>query len=222
MGLTIFGVVLGAVIAILITILIEYLRKPRLIIERIPPTVRHYENHPAKKARFLYLRIINKPLPRWARWMSRNAATQCHGTITFYHLNEQDVFGRAMQARWSGSPEPVPMTIFVEDKQIAIYDPSRIAIVSRMDIYPGEWEEIDTVVKFDDEDVCYGWSNENYFSNPIWRNPNWRLASGKYLLKVTITTSGEKVTNFFQLINDVPINDFRLEPKSKKDNVVDE
>lgn len=222
MGLTILEVVLGAVVAILITIFIEKLKKPRLEIDLVPPTDKEYENHPARNARFLYLKVSNKPLPRWARWMSRDAATHCHGTITFHHLDEQNVFGRAMQVRWSGSPEPTPTKVVVGDQAYLFFNPSKIAFISRMDIYPGESERIDTVVKFDDEDVCFGWSNDSYFTDPIWRNPDWRLVSGRYLIKVTITTSGEKKTEVFRLINDVPRSDFRLEPKMKNDTILDE
>lgn len=222
MGSTILEVILGAIVAILITILIENLRKPRLSIDLVTPTDQEYENRPAQKARFLYLKISNKPLPKWARWMSRDAATQCHGTITFHHLDGQNVFGRAMQVRWSGSPEPTPTQVIVRDQSYEIFDPSKIAFISRMDIYPGEAERIDTVVRLDDEDVCYGWSNESYITDPVWRNPNWKLASGRYLIKVTITTSGEKVTKVFRLINDVPRSNFRLVPKTEKDIVLGE
>lgn len=222
MGLTILGVVLGAVVAILITIGIENLRKPRLVIELIPPTDKEYEKSPARNVRFLYLRVSNKPLPRWARWMSRDAATHCHGTITFHHIDDgQNVFGRAMQVRWSGSPEPTPTHVVVGDQTYLIFYPSNLAFISRMDIYPGESESIDTVAKFDDENECYGWNNENYFTDPVWRNPNWKLASGRYLIKVTITTSGEKISNVFRLINDVPRSDSRLEQKMQNDSVYD-
>lgn len=222
MGLSILEVVLGAIVAILLTIWIENLRKPRLEIDIVPPQDKNYENRPAKKARFLYLKITNKPLPWWSRWMSRDAATHCHGTITFHHLDGQNVFGRAMPVRWSGSPEPTPTQVILGNQSFLIIDSSRIAFISRMDIYPGEAESIDTAVKFDDENECYGWSNENYFTDPVWRNPNWKLASGRYLIKVTIITSGDKISKVFRLVNDVPRNDFRLEPKMEKDIVPDE
>jgi len=221
MGLTILGVVLGAVVAILITIGIENLRKPHLVIELIPPSDKEYEKRPARNVRFLYLKVSNKPLPTWARWMSRDAATQCHGTITFHHLDGQNVFSRAMQVRWSGSPEPTPIHVVVGDQTYLFFDPSKLAFLSRMDIYPGESESLDTVAKFDDENECYGWSNENYFTDPVWRNPNWKLTSGRYLIKVTITTSGEKISKVFRLINDVPRSDSRLEQKMENDNVYD-
>lgn len=219
MGTTVLEVILGAIVAIIITIWIENLRKPKLSIQISTPTGREYKDRPAKRAKFLHAEIKNKPLPKWARWMSRDAATQCHGTITFHHLDGQNIFGRSMYARWGGTPEPTPIQIVFEDKRFLIVDPAKFSINTRMDIYPGESEVIDIAARFDDETECYGWSNENYFSNPIWRNPNWKLPSGRYLVRVVITTSGEKISEVFRLINDVSFEDFRLELKMSKDKV---
>jgi hypothetical protein len=151
--------------------------------------------------------------------MSRQAAIQCHGTITFHHLDGQNIFGRAMSVRWSGSPEPTPIYLEIEGKRIAIIDPTKFTLVSRTDVYPGEAEVLDVAARFDNENDCYGWSNENYFSNPIWRNPNWKLPQGRYLVNVTVVSSGEKCAGIFRLINDVPQQDFRIEPAQKNDKV---
>jgi len=221
MGLTIVGVVLGAIIAILITIWLENLRKPNLEIRIASPADVQYKGSPATQARFLGLELINKPLPRWARWMSRDAAIQCHGTITFHHLDGQNVFGRAMPIRWSGSPEPIAMRLVVDDKHIFIADPARFTLTPRIDVYPGEAERLDVASRFDNEDECYGWSNESYFSNPVWRNPDWKLPSGRYLVKVTVISAGDKCTGIFRLINDVAQQDFRVEPSLPSDFVCD-
>ena len=219
MGLTVVEVVLGAIVAILTTIWVENLRKPRLELRIASPTDVQYQGRPATQARFLGLELVNRSLPRWARWMSRDAAIQCHGTITFHHLDGQNVFGRAMPIRWSGSPEPVPMRLVVDDKHILIADPARLTLTSRMDVYPGEAERLDVAARFDNEDECYGWSNESYFSDPVWRNPRWRLASGRYVFKVTVISAGQSCTGIFRLINDVAQQDFRLEPALPSDSV---
>jgi hypothetical protein len=221
MGSTVLEVVLGAIIAIVITIWVESLRKPRLSLGIIPYKDVSYSNRPASSARFLYLELKNEPLPRLFRWMSRNPALQCHGTITFHHLDGQNIFGRAMPIRWSGSPEPVGMPIKIEDIQLLIFDPSRYTLTPRMDVYPGESETLDVAARFDEEEECYGWSNENYFSDPIWRNPDWRLPGGRYLVKVVVETAGEKITGIYRLIGDVRRQDFRLEPKMADDVVPD-
>lgn len=222
MGLTVVEVVLGAIVAILTTIWVENLRKPKLGLRIAPPHDTQYQSAPARKARFLGLELVNKSLPCLARWMSRNAASQAHGTITFHHLDDgQNVFGRAMNIRWSGSPEPVAMRFAVDDKEILVADPARFTLTPRMDVYPGETERLDIAARFDNEPECYGWSNENYLSDPVWRNPNWKLPSGRYLVKVTVISAGQKCTGLFRLINDVPQKDFRVELTLPVDSVRD-
>jgi hypothetical protein len=182
-----------------------------------------YENRPATQVRFLHLKLVNEPLSRLFKWMLRETALQCHGSISFHHLDGQNVFGRSMPIRWSGSPEPVSMSlvITVDDKRFQVIDPTRLALISRMDVQAGETEVFDVAAKFDNEEECYGWSNENYFSELTWRNPNWQLSGGRYLVKVTVTSAGQKVVNLFRLVNDVAQQDFRLEPALKTDKAWD-
>jgi hypothetical protein len=183
------------------------------------PTNIEYQNHPARNVRFLGLELVNKPLPRWAGWMARNTALQCHADITFHHLDGQNVFGRTMIGRWSGSPEPAPILFRIGDNSVMISDPSKLT--TRIDVPPGEIQRLDIAAKFDSERECYGWSNESYFSNPVWRNPNWCLSEGRYLVRVAIVSAGEKCMCTFRLINDVPRQDFRIE-KSLPNDVVHE
>ena len=103
----VLGISIGAILAILFTMWVEYLRRPRLRLSiETPP-----HDHPNHQFRCLRLKLSNKPLPWWARWMLRAPALQCRGTITFHHLDGGDFFGRAMPVRWSASPEPAPIPI---------------------------------------------------------------------------------------------------------------
>lgn len=218
----ILNVIIGAVIAVLIAVGVEYLRRPslRLATETPPCDAEYGAGAPAQHARFLRLKLTNKPLPRWAQWMVRAPALQCRGSITFHHLDGQNVFGRAMDVRWAGSPEPVPISASMKDGgQIQIWDPLRITHDSRIDVYPGEGEGelLDVAGRFENEQECYGWNNETYFCHTPWRNPDWRLPSGRYLVKVIIRSSGQKCQGVFRLINDVPRKDCRLEPAQGND-----
>ena len=207
-------VLFGAIVAIIITIVIENLRKPKLILEIANPTdadYRNRQNYPAGIARYLCLNLNNQPLPHWARWMARSPALQCHGQITFHHLDGQNVFGRSMPIRWSGSPEPIALTLVIDGKHSSLWDPSRFSMEPCTDVYPDETARLDIVARFDNEDFCYGWSNESYFSAPIWRNSNWKLLPNRYLVRATIKSSGEKCVGVFRIINDVSQNAFRLE-----------
>jgi hypothetical protein len=212
-GATMVQLIVGALIAIVITITVENLRRPELelSIER-PPRDGTYQHAPAVNMRSLRVRLVNKPLPNWARWMVRAPALQCRGEITFHHLDKQDVFGRAMAGRWCSSPEPVPIQgVTSHGEQFQIFDLARLTAESRIDVYPGESELLDIAVRLDEDADCYGWNNDSYFCNPIWRNPNWKLQPGRYLVKVGIFSSGQKCTGTFRLINDVRRTDFRLE-----------
>jgi hypothetical protein len=214
-------VVLGALISILITIWIENLRKSKLSIAINQPTDVEYPNSPASKVRFLHIEVTNQPLHRFVRWMSREPAMQVHAAISFYRLDGQNVFGREMVARWSGAVEPVLPTIIHEGKMKGvIWDISRLTISANMDIYPGHSQAFDVAAKFDDDEECYGWNNESYFSEPRWRNPAWKLSHGCYLVRVTISTAGEKLTSIYRLINDVRRNSFRIENKLPEDKVL--
>lgn len=219
MNSTILEVVLGAIISIVITVFIEWLRKPKLIFYIGKPSDRSYETSPAKEARFLGIELSNEPLPEIFRWLQRNTAMQCHGTIEFYHLDGQNVFGRPMPIRWSSSIEPVPMAISVGNQDVKIFDPQSFTVESRVDVFPGEKERLDVAVKFDNDSECYGWNNESYSSDPVWRNKRWKLQNQRYFVKITIVSSGEKVTKIFRLINDVSRQDFRIEPALKSDKV---
>jgi hypothetical protein len=206
-------VVIGAVIAICITIAIENLRKPKLVLAIGIPVDNAYTGRPAQDVRFLLVKCENRPLPWFARWMSRNAALQCHGTVSFHHLTDgQNYFGRSMPIRWSGSSEPTPIEVHIGNARGVIIDPQRLSTESRVDIYPGEDWKLDVAARFDADAECYGWSNYSYFSNPVWRNPDWRLPAGRYLVKVTVISAGQRCELIFRLINDTQRRDFRLEP----------
>ena len=123
-----------------------------------------------------------------------------------------------MTVRWVSSPKPVPNQIVGLDGKVLflIRDFTRSVADSRVDVYPGEEELLDVAVRFDGETDCYGWSNESYLYN--WRSPNWKLPRGRYLVKVVVTSSGQKCTDAFRLINDVENRtDFRLMPASNDD-----
>ena len=211
------SIIIGGLITIATAMFVEYLRTPRLQL-----TIEHpvldvaypVGQRQADNARYLRLKLRNKSLPSIARWMQRSAALQCRGEITFHHLNDgQDVFDRVMAVRFVNSPEPLADQILDMDGNVRfqIRNWVRATIASRVDVYPGEEQLLDVAVRLDEEPDCYGWSDESYLYR--WRNPNWRLPPARYLVRVVITSSGQKCIGVFRLINDVPLRtDFRLMP----------
>jgi hypothetical protein len=210
----------GGLITVLTAIGVEYLRNPALSLAIEDPPLDLPSPDGKNMRRNLRLTLSNKPLPFGTRWMQRAAATQCRGEITFHHLNDgQEVFfHRAMAVRWVRSPEPIANQIISLDGKVQfhILDFARAATESRMDVYPGEEEVLDVAVRFDGETDCYGWNNDSYLYN--WRNPNWKLPRGRYLVKVVITSSGRKCSGVFRLVNDIDSRtDFRLIAASHDD-----
>jgi hypothetical protein len=213
------GIIIGGLITILTAMWVEYIRRPslRLAIED-PPIDR--DGVGLGRCRNLRIRLINESLPWGLRWIQRAAALQCRGEITFHHLDDgQDFLGRGMPVRWARSPEPIAPQIYdlqQHQPQFYIVDFSRANVESRIDVYPGEEEILDVAVRFDGETDCYGWNNEAYGNN--WRTPRWRLPRGRYLVKVVVTSSGQKCVDVFRLVNDTPqLTDFRLTVASKDD-----
>jgi hypothetical protein len=82
-----------------------------------------------------------------------------------------------------------------------------------MSIPAGEQEELDIAVRCDDEVEAYGWNNESYQNN--WRNSQWKLEKGRYIVEVTVRSAGGKVSRRFVLNNDLSREEFRLEEANK-------
>lgn len=133
------ALIIGAIIGILgsigTAIFVEYMRRPRLSLSIEHPVLEtQYAPHtrPAEVVRPLQLFLENKPLGWWAAWMVRSPALQCRATITFHHLNDgQNIFGRAMNGRWAGSPEPVTLPVVgPQGQQLQIIDFARLTLKS--------------------------------------------------------------------------------------------
>lgn len=211
--------VLGALVAALITIVVEYLRRPQLKLSVEQPIDQPQPRFGAQHWRAVRVNVRNESLPCFAKWMLRAPALQCRATITLHHLHDGHmVFNRTMDARWPGSPEPVPITgVFPDGSSFQLLDFARLFAPSRFDIYAGEQTSIDVAVKFDDERECYGWNNDAYFADPPGKSPQWKLDYGQYLLVVTVYSSGQETTDVFRLVNDVARSDFRLELASPEE-----
>ncbi len=213
------SIVLGGLITILTAIGVEYFRRPKLRLAIEDPPLDRLLPDAKKMRRQLRLILHNESLSYGFGWMQRAAAIQCRGEITFHHLNDgQNIFGRVTAVRWANSPEPIASQIMSLDDKVQFYiqDFTRTSTESRIDVYPGEEQPLDVAVRFDGEVDCYGWNNDSYFYN--WRNPNWKLGRDRFLVKVVITSSGQKCTGIFRLVNDVDSRtDFRLLPASATD-----
>lgn len=72
------------------------------------------------------------------------------------------LFPKAMPVRWSGSSEPFTAHVLPDSTVAHLFDPVKYDVACRRDCFPGSEEIADVAAKFDDDDECYGWSNETY------------------------------------------------------------
>ena len=211
MFLTALGAFIGAALSLLLSIFIENQRKPNLYFKiEDPPIDRIYPSSPAKNVRFVRVQLWNRAMPDWLRWLGRNAAQHCNGEIQFHHTKDgSPIFSKPMPLRWAGADEPISHQI-VDGSVVQLFDPAKYNAASRRNCYPGSKETIDIAARFDNDDECYGWSNENYLPGRGWRNKDRELPKGKYLVSVLILSAGEKVLGVFALENTVSREHFRL------------
>jgi hypothetical protein len=219
MFLIAFGAFLGALLSLLASISIEYQRKPKLTLEiEEPPTDKIFESAPAKNARFVRVLLHNKPMPKLFRWLDRSAAMQCNGEIQFHYSSDgTPIFIKAMPIRWATSDEPFSPQVLSNGRIALVFDPSKYNAAFRRDCFPGNKEPIDIAARFDEESECYGWSNETYLPEKGWRNKDWKLPVGRYLVTVQVHSSGETVCDVFKLENSSSRENFRLLPATKED-----
>ncbi len=218
--LTALGAFLGALLSFLATIAVEYQRKPKFkfVIES-PPLVRtHPAGAPVTQSTFLRVLVTNKAMPKPLTWLGRSAAYQCTGDVQFHHLDDgAPVFSRAMPIRWAGSDEPFSPQLMPDHTVVELFDAAKYNAAFRRDCFPGTTELVDVAGRFDNDDDCFGWSNESYLPGKGWRNPEFKLSKGRYLVKVTIHSSGDKTSGVFKLENSVARQHFRLQAASQEE-----
>jgi hypothetical protein len=98
---------------------------------------------------------------------------------------------------------------YTERKTVAhMLDLAWFSRESRVDVYPNETEPLDIAIRADSDAECYGWNDDSYRHH--WRNPHWKLNPGCYLVRVVITSSGQRCAGVFHLKNDGSRAEFAL------------
>ena len=218
-------ILLGAVLSILTTVVIEALKRPRLKILETKKITREYPQYPenSRKASFIYGHVINKPLPKILRFIGRDVAIQCRGKINFYNQDGSSALGSPMHIRWVNSPEPQLIIVQQKDGKAFGKFSENLHDLQFIDIAPGVTEGFDIVVKINDEPEIYGWSNETYiwsFQNEPskkWRKPDHKLENTSYFVEVQIYNATAKASKFFVLHNPTDPEGFRISSVSNKD-----
>jgi hypothetical protein len=137
------------------------------------------------------IKVQHIKIPWYLSWLIKNreAALQCKADLTFYTSNDQALF--TMQGRWANSPE-ISLISPVQQQERIIY-PETISVGYHSP------QPLDCIVKFDGENVAFGWNNESYTANG--RSPRYQLTTGTY--RVTVRLSGQnfqQITKIFNLV----------------------
>jgi len=199
---------------------IESQRKPKLhlTIESPPLDRPHPPGAGVAQSRFLRVIVINNPMPKPLQWLGRSAAYHCAGDIEFHHLEDgAPIFSRAMPIRWAGSEEPFQPQGMQDGSVKLVFDMAKYHAAFWRDCYPGTPELVDIAARYDQEEECYGWTTESYLEGRGWRNPEFKLPKGRYLVRVTIRSSGDKLSPVFKLDNSGAREDFRLQPATAEE-----
>jgi hypothetical protein len=213
---TVVSVVIGGCMNFVAAFFIERKRAPRLQLQVEKPFAFYLSPGTPNQldAQSVRLLVSNDPLSHLLGWiMVRSPAIQCHGVITFHDPKDgKPVHNSPMPARWAGGLQPHAIAIVDPNGRPSGYiqDPERVNVGARMDIYPGETQPLDVAARIAQDAECYGWSNEQYFSQPFGRNPIRKLDRGQWLVRVSVTSSGQKLEGFYRLINDGTRNEFQL------------
>jgi hypothetical protein len=215
------GAALGLVGAIiggaLVSIWVEWCRRPRLHISIRDPVDWQFQfSDPQKEsvpARTLQLIVGNAPSQGW---IIRHTAQRCRALVTFHRANGGSNFFHGkppVEGRWASTPEPATVVVGTTPNGQPIVYSSGYTLYA--DIYPGESELLDVVIRYGDETDCYVWNNDTY-KYPDAHNPNWKVTGGTYLIKVTVISSGGRESRAFQLMNDGARLNFHLLPDESR------
>jgi hypothetical protein len=205
------GAILGGLVTLVITIVIELERNAALRLTAIKTTLLPHERF-GKTWASLRIRVENATPRPWAKFLTRSAAEACRASINFCRQDGSFLFG-PMTGRWVESPEPHLLTYPARDgttvQTLAVPD----NYSGTMNIYAGDGELLDVAIRVEGEREAYGWNDEAYrVANS--RNPKFQFDPGCYLVAVTIRSSGRTVTDWFRLENDGPFSAFRLSDTS--------
>lgn len=145
------------------------------------------------KCKFFRLKVVNKPLNKYLSiFFSRETAQQLNAFITFREL------GKTMKGRWSETLE-----LAYTDN----YNRIRLAnFPEPISLYPGDNKILDVFAKFESYDHAYGWNNEAYLDNNLWKTETYKLNPGDYSIEVIIAGTNATIKKTFTIHIDEVIN----------------
>ena len=178
------GAIFGGIVTILITVWVERLRSPTMRLAIGDCRTIQPRGPFGREWRSLRVAVSNERLRWWASWwLSRSPAQQCRAEILFLRLDGTPFIKEPMIGRWAGGLARAARGIYPTTEWTARavpYQPGRTKKHCRH--LSWRHQQLDVVIRVDQEDQAYGWNNETYFY-PNWRNPNRQLNHERYFVK---------------------------------------
>jgi hypothetical protein len=181
---------IASLIAVLLSVWIEKLRMPQLVINA--PESANWDNSNGLsdlRWKFFRVEVENKKFPKLLSWIPRQTVENCRAKIEFFKVGElSHLF--VFNGRWASTPELVYLQSQEQYIKLLVPDPVTIPVCQK--------EKLDVFVKEGTDDCAYGWNNESYFNQ--WKNQKYKLEKGEYIVKVTINTqNGNSFSRKFKL-----------------------
>jgi hypothetical protein len=174
-----------AIVAIVLTISIEWLRRPRLEVR----TMTWQARQPVAWT-FAAVRIHNNPLPGFLRrFVVRGTAECCEVTLEFREPGKNYLAIPVVPARWSSQPEPRRAVLIGDvggQPSFALqYDPTIVPGTKRLDLPAGDnGEEVAiAVLRLDGSASGFGAESYEFLD---WKNPDWELKRQVYEVTVCV------------------------------------
>lgn len=175
----------------LLKIFIDNLRRAQGQIDNCPPD------------EFYHLKVQNVPskLPL----LGRRPAWSCKATLDIFNADGSRTIQNPIEVRWTSQPEPL-IPVVDSGHPGRMIDPARLVAARKIDVHRHEDQRIPIAIKYEGEEDCYIFSNESY-SFQKGQNPDWRLGTGVYRIRLTVYYERGCLSEDFEFGNSGPSRD---------------
>ena len=149
---------------------------------------------------FYHVQVRNIPHNR--HWPSRRPAWAVRARLTF-SMRMRPVLSLVTFRLVGLRNQNLCSPFIAQGRAGNLQDPARIMQARKIDVHGHFDESMSIVVKFEGEPDCYIFTNESHYF-PKWQNPAWRLAPGRYRVRVTVYNEQGSEKKDFELRNDGP------------------
>lgn len=202
---------LGFVLALVTFAVVDFFRKPNFIICK--GTI---NDHPDGVWRFVHVNVVNLDWPSWFFLFRRDIAKNTTAEIIFRDKGSRNQLF-SIPGRWSYNLEPLE-----EQGGGTKFDLEKARVGGLINISPSidtndlREGQLGIGIKYQDDNDCYGFSDESYKfavdqQANNFRKPEWRLRRGEYIFEVIVKSSRFATKKSFLIENlGKDLSDFQI------------